>query len=38
MVVIVVGIVIAGLAGLGLAFVLDRRIDEQESADPTRGW
>jgi hypothetical protein len=37
MVVIVVGIVIAGLAGLGLAFVLDRRIDDQEFTDSPRG-
>lgn len=37
MVIIVVGIVIAGLAGLALAFVLDRRLDEQEFADSSHG-
>jgi uncharacterized protein YneF (UPF0154 family) len=37
MVVIVVGIVVAGLAGLALAFVLDRRVEEEELADSSRG-
>lgn len=37
MVVIIVGIVIAGLAGLALAFVLDRRVEDQDCADPSHG-